>query len=83
MPVATEVSNQWPGKEQVVNDAPKVIKELHFGVLYGVSRGAYQETCSDNSTDPIKTSLISLKLNSQTADCSISTKAALTLNMDL
>ncbi|KAK6364154.1 DNA-directed RNA polymerase III subunit C1 (rpo31) [Exophiala oligosperma] len=33
MPVATEVSNQWPGKEQVINDAPKVIKELHFGVL--------------------------------------------------
>lgn len=34
--MATEVSNQWPGKEQVINDAPKVIKELHFGVLYGV-----------------------------------------------
>jgi ABC-type phosphate/phosphonate transport system ATPase subunit len=35
MPVATEVTDQWPGKEQVVNDVPKVIKELHFGVLYG------------------------------------------------
>ncbi|KAJ9497423.1 DNA-directed RNA polymerase III subunit C1 (rpo31) [Exophiala xenobiotica] len=33
MPVATEVTDQWPGKEQVVNDVPKVIKELHFGVL--------------------------------------------------
>ena len=34
MPVATEVASQWPGKEQVVNDVPKVIKELQFGVLY-------------------------------------------------
>ncbi|KAI1624964.1 DNA-directed RNA polymerase III subunit C1 [Exophiala viscosa] len=33
MPVATEVASQWPGKEQVVNDVPKVIKELQFGVL--------------------------------------------------
>merc|ERR1711939_398341 len=33
MPMATEVSDHWPGKEQVVNDVPKVIKELHFGVL--------------------------------------------------
>jgi hypothetical protein len=36
MPGSTEVQNAWAGKEQVVNDVPKVIKELHFGVLYGV-----------------------------------------------
>ncbi|EXJ88840.1 DNA-directed RNA polymerase III subunit RPC1 [Capronia epimyces CBS 606.96] len=33
MPASTEVQSPLPGKEQVVNDAPKVIKELHFGVL--------------------------------------------------
>lgn len=47
------------------------------------SWGAHQKTCSDNSTDPIKTSLISLKSNSPTADCSILTKVAPTLIMDL
>ncbi len=36
MPGATEVQNAWTGKEQVVNDVPKVIKELHFGVLCDV-----------------------------------------------
>lgn len=38
MPVATEAADQWLGKEQVVNDVPKVIKELHFGVLYDLSQ---------------------------------------------
>ncbi|EHY58706.1 DNA-directed RNA polymerase III subunit C1 (rpo31) [Exophiala dermatitidis] len=33
MPASTEVQAALPGKEQVVNDVPKVIKELHFGVL--------------------------------------------------
>jgi hypothetical protein len=34
MPVATEVQQLVTGKEQVVHDVPKVIKELHFDVLY-------------------------------------------------
>ncbi len=55
MPVATEVSDNWPGKEQVVNDVPKVIKELHFGVLYG-DNGGGQRIFSDTSADPIKIS---------------------------
>lgn len=33
MPVSTEVQPPLPGKEQVVNDVPKVISEIHFGVL--------------------------------------------------
>ncbi|EXJ94792.1 DNA-directed RNA polymerase III subunit RPC1 [Capronia coronata CBS 617.96] len=33
MPAATEIQSVLPGKEQVVNDVPKVIKEIQFGVL--------------------------------------------------
>lgn len=33
MPGATEVEDVVLGKEQVINDVPKVIKELQFGVL--------------------------------------------------
>jgi hypothetical protein len=33
MATTTEVKKVPPGKEQVVDDVPKVIKELQFGVL--------------------------------------------------
>lgn len=33
MPVATEVQKPGPGKEQVVHNVPKAVKELSFGVL--------------------------------------------------
>ena len=55
MPMATEVSDHWPGKEQVVNDVPKVIKELHFGVLYGDTGGG-QRIFSNTFADRIKIS---------------------------
>ena len=55
MPVATEVASQWPGKEQVVNDVPKVIKELQFGVLYDFQLEVYIGCGSNDGTDQIKT----------------------------
>jgi hypothetical protein len=39
MTATTEVQDIILGKEQVINDAPKVIKELQFGVLYDNREG--------------------------------------------
>ena len=33
MPVATETKHSLVSKDQVIDDVPKIIKELQFGVL--------------------------------------------------
>jgi len=84
MPVATEVEHSTLGKEQVVDDAPKVIRELQFGVLYdfpSAAGGCVPD--ADDCAGPIKTSSTSLKSNSLTGAYLTSTEVGLMLNMGL
>lgn len=53
MAATTEVEDIILGKEQVINDEPKVIKELQFGVLYGSPAKAQRKILM--STDRTKT----------------------------